>query len=226
MLNKILPFQSSGLKFSSENSRQFEGYASVFGKVDSYGDTIVPGAYAETIKAANRNGRPIKLRWNHWGPVIGKWLEMAEDDTGLWVKGELTPNHSVASDAAASMLHGAVDGLSIGYMIPEGGSEQDGAIRRLKQINLMEISVVEEPADVFARVSGIKAAVEAAANLKEIEALLRDEGGFSRANATALVSRIKALSDGDRGDESKGISEALAALRQTTNRITGGQNHA
>ena len=115
MQHKILQLNSAGVKFDGKNPRIFEGYASVFGGVDSYGDMIMPGAYADTIREENRNGRAIKMRWNHFGPIIGKWLEMYEDDKGLYVKGELTPGHSTASDVAASLQHKAVDGLSIGY---------------------------------------------------------------------------------------------------------------
>lgn len=201
MLHKTLQIDSAGLKFSGDNPRIFEGYASVFGGVDSYGDMIMPGAYADTLKDENRNGRPIRMRWNHFGGVIGKWLEIKEDDVGLWVRGELTPNHSVASDVAASMQHKAVEGLSIGYWVPEGGSEMNGRIRQLKKINLIEISVVEEPADVNAQISGIKSALDNVHELKDVEALLRDACGLSRADATALVSRVKSLSHGDRGGD-------------------------
>lgn len=201
MQHKILQLNSAGVKFDGQNPRIFEGYASVFGGVDSYGDMIMPGAYAETLKEENRNGRDIKMRWNHYGPVIGKWLEMYEDDKGLYVKGELTPGHSVAGDVAASMQHKAVDGLSIGYWIDENGYDMEGPIRRLKKINLMEISVVEEPADTMARVDNVKALVDNVESLKDAESLLREACGFSRTDATALVGRIKSLSHGERGGE-------------------------
>ncbi len=48
-----------------------------------------------------------------------------------------------------------------------------------------------------------KALIDAADSLKNIEAFLRDAGGFSRTDATALVSRIKSLSRGDRDTENQ-----------------------
>ena len=102
MEQKLLQTKLTGVKFD-ESGLKFSGYASVFNGVDSYNDTIIKGAYSETLK--NRE-REIKMRWNHVGPVIGKWTEIKEDDTGLWVEGELTPNHSLANDVAASMKHG------------------------------------------------------------------------------------------------------------------------
>jgi len=47
----------------------------------------------------------------------------------------------------------------------------------------------------------IKTVIEEAETLKDIEALLRDAAGFSRTDATALVSRIKSLCRGDHDAE-------------------------
>jgi HK97 family phage prohead protease len=185
------------LKFDGSDGYQFTGYASKFNGVDSYGDTILPGAYRKTIK---KRERPIRMRWNHYGNVIGKWLEIREDDIGLKVHGELTRGHSVAEDARASMAHGAVDGLSIGFRPVQIRDLGDGR-RELKEIELIEISIVEEPADLGARISDIKSAIEAANTIREIETVLRDAAGLSRAVAGALVSKIKALGCGDRGAE-------------------------
>lgn len=189
------------VKFGDDMNRTFEGYASVFNGVDSYGDQIVPGAYADTLKSRER---PIRMRWNHFGQVIGKWTEIYEDDIGLYVKGSLTPGHSVADDVYASMKHGAVDGMSIGYRVRK--ESRNGAIRRLEQIELVEISVVEEPADLGAMVAQVKNmgdAINQCESLKDLEAMLRESAGFSRSNATAFVSRVKSLSLGDQGRKSE-----------------------
>lgn len=186
MEHKLLTLKNTEFKFGNEGSLQFTGYASVFGGVDSYGDMIMPGAYAKTL--ANRE-RPVQLRWNHYGPVIGKYTEIYEDEKGLVVSGELTKGHSVAEDAAALLRHGAIDGLSIGYITKD--SEQDGVIRKLKEIELLEISVVEEPADNAARISGIKADLQECDSLKEIESVLRNRNGLTQSESTAIVSAVK-----------------------------------
>jgi HK97 family phage prohead protease len=189
LLHKSIDISACELKFVGEKQGFFAGYASKFNGVDAYGDTIVKGAYEETLQ--NRE-RPIAMRWNHYGPVIGKWLKMEEDDVGLYVEGELTPGHSKAEDVYASLKHGAITGLSIGFRPVEIEERDDSRI--LKKIDLVEISVVESPADNGAHVESVKAALDAVESLKEIESLLRDAGGFSRAEATAIVSRVKAIS--------------------------------
>ena len=206
---KRLELSSVELKFDGEKSGTFSGYASKFGGVDSYGDTILPGAYKKTIK---KRERAIRMRWSHYGPVIGKWTEIREDEQGLFVSGELTPRHSVAQDVFASLQHGAIDGLSIGYRPVQIRGLGDGK-RELKEIELIEISVVEEPADLQARIDDVKAMLESVDCLKDIEALLREAGGFSRADATALVARVKAVARGEREAETA-VAEEIRRLFQ------------
>lgn len=190
LFHKQIQLDTVELKFDEEGgARKFAGYASVFGGVDSYGDTILPGAYKKSIK---KRERPVQMRWNHYGDVIGKWTKIEEDDKGLYVEGELTPGHSKAEDVYASLKHGAVTGLSIGYRPVQIRELGDGK-RELKEIDLVEISVVESPADNAAHINDVKSAIDEADSLKDIERLLRDAGGFSRGESVALVARVKSL---------------------------------
>jgi len=209
---KNLSLDSVDVKLAGDG-RHFSGYASVFGGVDSYGDTIMPGAYKATLEDRSR---PIAMRWNHFGPVIGKWMRLEEDDKGLYVEGELTPGHSVAEDAYALLKHGAVSGLSIGYR-PVKAVENDTGGEDLMEIDLIEISVVESPADLNAQVGDVKSAIEKADSLKSIERLLRDAAGFTRTDAVALVSRIKSLALGDQAAETDlaAIANQLQHIKQS-----------
>lgn len=180
---KELGLQAAQVKMGAEGNLKFSGYASVFGGLDAYGDTIEAGAYKNTI--INRD-RPVQLRWNHSGPVIGKFTEMYEDETGLFVEGELTKGHSVAEDTAALLRHQAISGMSIGYRVKD--YEIDGVIRKLKDIELFEISIVETPADNSAHITNIKSAEK----LKDVESFLRSKG-LSQAEATEIVGAVKRI---------------------------------
>lgn len=216
MKHKLLTLTDADVKMAEEGEGYtFAGYASVFNGVDAYGDMIAPGAYRKTLKGRER---PVQLRWNHYGPVIGKWLALREDERGLYVEGELTRGHSQAEDTRALMKHGAVSGLSIGYRV--AASTQKDGCTLLKEIDLFEISVVEEPADNAARISDIKSALDAAQTWKEIEAILREEGRFSRDAATMLVARCKALAHGERA-ESETSRAAAERLQTLINRLKG-----
>lgn len=217
MLHKLNAVETVDFKFYEGKQGLFSGYASVFGGVDSYGDTIIPGAYKSTIMDRER---PIQLRFNHEQGVIGKWTRIEEDDKGLYVEGELTPGHSKAIDVYASLKHGAISGLSIGYRAVKYSPNENGGLN-LEEISLIEISVVESPADLNAQIGNIKSVLEEMKTLKEIETLLRDAGGFSRADSTALVSRIKALTHGDR-DSEKSASELLQYIQSASSKILKG----
>jgi len=207
---KLLGLERVEFKFDGE-AGVIEGYASTFGGgPDSYGDIIAAGAFTKTLKDRNR---PVRMRWNHFGPVIGKWTAIAEDERGLKVRGELTPGHSVAADVYASLKHGAIDGLSIGYYTIASEKQKDGTVL-LKEIELVEVSVVEEPANTNATISEVKSDIESAATLKDFEDILRDAGQFSNSAATAFVSRLKAAVLREAEAEATKSREILDTLRR------------
>lgn len=53
LVHKSLKIDSAQLKFD-DSGRKFSGYASVFGGVDSYGDTVFKGAYEGTLADRRR----------------------------------------------------------------------------------------------------------------------------------------------------------------------------
>ena len=206
MQTKLLNLEALELKFVGEDMT-FAGYASVFGGVDAYGDTIDPKAYDQTLEGRTR---PVRMRWNHYGPVIGKWMSISSDGKGLYVNGQLTPGHSTAIDVYASLKHGAIDGMSIGY-VPRLIEEMGEGRRLLKQIDLVEISVVEEPADIGAKVESVKFQLDTCNSMKEIESFLREVGRFSKADSVALIGRVKRLALGEQEAEIK-VKQEIAKL--------------
>ena len=65
--------------------------------------------------------------------------------------------------------------------------------RIIREIDLVEISVVALPADSGASVMNVKAAIESLLSLADAETLLRDFAGFGGNEATALVATIRKL---------------------------------
>jgi HK97 family phage prohead protease len=216
-LQKTLSLNDVSLKVEGDRA-SFAGYASVFGGVDSYGDTIIKGAFTSTLRA---HGKP-RMFYNHdWNVPVGKYTVAKEDDHGLYVEGELTPGHSLAADVYASMKHGTIDGLSIGGFLKEGDYEvqADGARIIRKWSKLMEVSPVVFPADGAARIGSVKRidfeeALPACKSPSELEKLLRD-AGLTKWEATAIVSRASAIfRAGEPQDEAqaKAIAELAARL--------------
>ncbi len=174
----------------------FEGYASKFGGVDSYGDTIIKGAYKKTLK----EDRKPSMFVNHdsFSVPVGDWVELKEDDTGLFVVGQVDMNHKNGPTVHSALKRGAMDGLSIGYKVAKGGGEEnDTGGMDLSEIILREISVVNFPADDAARISNVKQEIENLKSLKDFELFLRDSGNFSKSTATVFVSRLMKLKQSD-----------------------------
>lgn len=206
MLQKILSLSDVQLKFAKgggDESWSFSGYASKFNGVDSYGDTILPGAYSKVLKAIRSGAaRMPKMFVNHrsWELPVGKWLKMGEDEEGLFTEGEFTKGMPSAVAVRAALQHETVDGLSIGFRLDPNEVEVvdkgDGSRpqRIIKSIaELSEVSIVTFPADGEARVdvSSVKSAIEGFTSLSEYEDYLRDACGFSKSAATSFVSGIR-----------------------------------
>lgn len=95
-----------------EDSGEFSGFASVFGGVDSFKDTIASGAFTKSLKAFSAKGRLPPLLWHHEpDKPIGRWLEMRESDTGLEVRGKLNLKVQQGAEAHALLSDGDLSGL-------------------------------------------------------------------------------------------------------------------
>lgn len=222
LVRKTLSLNDVELKLEGENGT-FSGYASVFGGVDSYGDTIIKGAFEYSLR---NNGKP-KMFFNHeWRMPIGKYTRVKEDDKGLFVEGELTPGMAMAEDVRAAMKHGTLDGLSIGGYLKKGDYEETDGGRIIRRwSSLMEISPVAFPADSAARVdlSSVKsedldAVIGEIETIRDFERFLRDAGGLSKGASAALVARAKVVfAEGEPGTDPD--AKAMAELAARVQRI-------
>jgi len=189
-----------------------EGYASVFGVVDTWDDVIVSGAFAATIAEHKAEGTMPAMLWQHDSDdPIGVWSEMAEDAKGLRVNGKLCLDTNCGKEAYALLKAGAISGLSVGYVTKAYEYDTETEIRTLTAVDLWEVSLVTFPANGKARVTNIKSADEIRAP-KEAERILRD-AGFSKSDATAYVSRVMRMGE-DRRDAAKSTAIALQAANR------------
>lgn len=215
MLRKSIKLEECAIKLDSK-SGHFSGYASVFGGVDAVGDTIVRGAYENTLRT---NGKP-KMFFNHdsYALPIGKWMAAKEDEHGLFVEGELTAGNPQSDAVRAALKHGTVDGLSIGYFLKKGDFDETESGRVIRKISrLVEVSVVTFPSDGGARVdlASVKAEdVEALETIRDFERFLRDAGGLSKGLAAALVNRAKIIFKPEEPEVDEIEAKAMAAIRE------------
>ena len=124
---------------------RFAGYAALFGKRDAGRDTILPGAFTQTL--AGRHD-PLPLFWQHQPAQRIGWIEhAAEDARGLRVIATVDRADGVA---ASALRRGAVRGLSFGYRARQSTHSTEG--RELIAVELFEVSLVTHPLQHGARV--------------------------------------------------------------------------
>ena len=186
------------------------GYASVFGNVDAYGEVVRKGAFAKSIAA-----KMPKMLWQHDNrQPMGKWTEAFEDDYGLFVRGLLPLDLYQARNAFTLISFDAIDGLSIGYRVIDEEYNRDTGVTTLKELDLLEISIVTFPANELATISDIKSLLEKGnlPTLKEFEKFLRD-AGFSRSQAVAITNHGLKYLHGERVSQPD-IKQFVSELQQ------------
>jgi HK97 family phage prohead protease len=205
----------------------FEGYASVFGAEDMAHDVVMPGAFKASLTARGAQG--VKLLFQHDpGQPIGVWLELAEDTKGLYARGRLMPEVAKAREVLSLMRAGALDGLSIGFRTVTGAREARSGIRRLREIDLWEISVVTFPMLAEARVRTVKTGPFARRlpTERELERWLTRDAGLTRTQARAIIrSGLKSLADRRDAAGELTVQEqaTLCAIREATRLLSSSQ---
>ena len=170
------------------DSGSFEGYAAIFGNVDLGGDVIERGAFKEIVKG--RNGMVKILNQHSNRDPIGV-AEVQQDDKGLSFKGQLILEAASARSAYALMKGGALDGMSIGYDVLEGGAKiLESGIRQLKALKLWEISPVTFGMNPLAGIDSVKSAPQFE-TIRDCEIWLRDELGFTNSAAKEFIARFR-----------------------------------
>ena len=189
------------LKFAADEGAQamsFTGYGAVFGNVDSYGDVIEAGAFSKFLADVKSGNQPWPAMLSQHGgwqmsaedmTPIGVWTDFAEDGHGLKVTGQLadTPRGLEMYKLMKMSPRPAIDGMSIGYIAKEWEprSKPEDPKRKLKRIDLIEVSMVTRPANGKARVESVKSDWTE----RDFERLLTRDAGLSRSEALVVINQ-------------------------------------
>lgn len=184
-----------------------EAYASTFNGVDSYGDTIRPGAFTKTVAERGPSGsRKIKTLLNHdaWGGLpVGVPQAMTEDAYGLLTSTKMSATQT-GRDIYTLAQEGAISELSIGYWpvkFTYADETQTGYRRELLEVGLLEYSFVTIPADERAVITGLKSvddlerAIRRAAAIADVNLSTKAGRTLSGANAKRVQAALKELQD-------------------------------
>lgn len=181
-------------------SGQFAGYGAVFGNVDSHRDVIEPGAFAASLAAWRARGKLPAMRlqhgdngsnpFRHDNLPVGIWTAMREDTAGLWVEGRLLAlDTDLGKRLHALLTAGVLDGLSIGFRPVKSRVGSGRVSRYLTEIDLREISIVDEPSNDLARIAAISPTDAALNKLRDAVAAL---GAKETRSADSSLEKLRA----------------------------------
>ena len=193
---------------STKEDGSFTGYAAVFNNMDLGRDVILPGAFKSVTTTSDGQ---VRIAMNHNLHQLAGKAKFEQDERGLRVEGQLTLGVSYVRDAYELMKAGVLDGLSVGFDIPYGGSsyeDRDGdCVRIIKEAVLWEFSLVPFGMNPEALIENVK-------TIRDFEAQLRGLG-YSQREAKALASGgFKSLGYRDGAPDSETLADELKNLTQ------------
>lgn len=155
---------------------EFVALAAVFGNVDSYGERVIKGAFAETLEAWAAKGDPIPVIWYHaWTDAYAHigYVEWArETDDGLLYKGVL----DIADNPLAAQIYRLMKGRritqqSFGFDILDAGYAVEGGedVFEIRKLALFEVGPCLVGVNQATELVDIKSTTDGAPALPEPE---------------------------------------------------------
>ena len=208
-----IQYRTIDVRALDDGAAGFEGHASTFWRVDSYGTAMKKGAFKKTLE--ERGGR-IPLLWQHdpYTP-IGKPTELKEDRTGLAFKAEVNTETRAGAEAMSLLRFDVPLGMSFGFETVKSRPIEDADAEKLdwsdapawmknnpeereyariiEEVKLWEISLVTFPANEAATITTVR-------HQQEMD---------------LLASLIESMRAGTLTDEQTAQIESLVAAYQT-----------
>ena len=205
---------------------QFVGYASVFGNIDSYGDVVMPGAFANTLAEwkASGNSLPVLYGHNMMDPEfnIGHVLEASEDERGLKVRSQLDLDSPKGSAAYRAVKGKRISQMSFAYDVVKGSpATRDGVdVYEIHEVKLYEVSLVLIGANQETSILAVKAAAEAVAGgVKEgrvLSAKHVDSLRAARDSIDAVLSAAEVVTEQEKASgNGAGVKDEAASGRKS-----------
>lgn len=164
----------------------FEGYIAVWDTVDAYESTFKRGSFSKTI---DERADKVKVYYNH-DELIGRSLDITEDDHGVFVRGRLTTNVQRSKDVLEFIRDGTLTGLSFGFQVLKEAFTE--GVRQILEVKLFEYGPVDFPANDAAMITGHRA-----------ERIILD------ASATRAATFAQTLTDADLQSQGYRLMSAL-----------------
>ena len=140
--DKVLHINSAfSIKQEGDSTSVYiEGYAST-NDVDRHGDVVPTSVWEKGMTNYLRN--PIVLAYHDHSNPIGRMVEHKTDSKGLWIKARI----STAAKQFQLIKDGILTAFSIGFRVLDAEYNSAAEVFLIKELELVEISVVSVPAN-------------------------------------------------------------------------------
>jgi HK97 family phage prohead protease/HK97 family phage major capsid protein len=132
------------VKGVSEKTLKIAGYANTSDK-DRSGDIVVPDAWAKGIENFRRN--PILLFQHDHGKPIGKVNSVTVDKKGIFVEASVSEAAEKQHGVKTLISDGVLKSFSVGFRVKDADYDKRTDTFFIKDVELLEISVVSVPAN-------------------------------------------------------------------------------
>lgn len=126
----------------SDSSVVISGYANTVSK-DRYGDVIPSSAWNE-LALANYRKNPIILAYHNHSAPVGVATELMPDAMGLKITAKIS---TAAKEVYQLVKEGVLRCFSVGFIVKDAEYDQVTDIFVIKELELLEVSVVSVPAN-------------------------------------------------------------------------------
>lgn len=192
-------FRLSELKAAADSPGQFTGFAAIHGTIDRNGEIIDRGAMTRSINASDGE---FPLLWQHqYNSILGV-VKLQDTERGAKAVGQINTTTALGGEVYQQMLpppgftRGAIRDMSIGYIVHK--DQVIDGVRHLKEIQLLEVSLVTVAAHPKTFVT----------NVKEVDAQAVRISQLEHCNKTIIATLIEEglISDPERFHSLLGVS--------------------
>ena len=223
-----LEFKSFGLEIHETKQMEvngqkvgvFTGHASTF-DVDSSRDQMVPGVFSNALNLMkSQNKTQIQMKFMHRrDQVIGGFpvLRAREDSVGLFVEGNINLEVQKGREVFSLLKQGVFTDMSIGFFIKDAILDESDDIRKIKEIEIVETSIVDIGDNRNANIIEVKS-VDQFKSLRDVNDFLKSFG-LSNKEANTLISKVKSFlprDDGNSENIAEKVNERIVLMKLDT----------
>jgi uncharacterized protein len=213
----------TGADVTDDDLHRVAGYAIRYGTPyevnDRYGpftETINRAACADTLA----NDDQVLLVEHQGMPLARKssgTLRMAEDPKGLRIEADLSKRSHLHNDLAEALRRKDVQGMSIGFRVPEGGDKWNAAgdVRHINKLDLFEVTATGSPCSPTTSLGMRSTVIEDEDALDEARALLEGLRAYLADVKEDLPEEHRALNKQDAAT----LSDSLAHLHHASGHV-------